>query len=247
MKNQPVSFWLGIEWMGEQLRAGVFDAQWRMKGKASRSAKTQRGPDEVVRRIARCALDAVDEADLRPEDITASALLLDGIQPGRVWGPQQVNQLADQFAPAMSGKLLTAARVPAILWAVPEYELSGTPQSLAGLFSEPKPALFGAQRGQPGQVKPLIPGASPGDNSTAATEGEDQAGPIEGLLPALLQARPDVLLLLGAGYEDAGTPASRQLLEMLSAAGLDLPVHPSHHGAQVGVWAAARLAAQTFA
>lgn len=245
MKNQPARCCLGIEWVGEQLRAGVFDAQWRLQGKASRSAKTQRGLDEVVKRIARCALDAVDEADLRPEDIAASALLMERNESGQVWGPQQINKLAEHLAPPMSSNLLTAARVPTIMWAVPEHELSRTPQSWVGLFSEPEPALFMAERAQPGLVKPLLAGSSPAkDGAAAAAEAADLA---RKLLSAVLFARPDLLLLFGPGYEDAGSPGTKRMLEMLLAASLNLPVHTSRQGIQVGVWAAARLAARTFA
>lgn len=245
MKNQPANFHLGVEWAGDQIRAGVFDGRWRLQGRASRSAKTQRGLGEVLKRIARCALDAVDEADCQPKDIVASAILTDGHGAGQVWGPQQVNQLAEHLAPEMSSNLLTAGRVPAIMWAVHEYELSGGPQSWLGLFSEPELAIFTADRAQPGKVQPIVATFSnASDDPTAAAEA---TGPLRELLAAVHVARPDLLLLIGPEYEDAESTGSKRIRALLSAASLKLPVHTPGYGRQVGVWAAAKLAARTFA
>jgi len=244
MSTWTNNLYLGVEWVGDQIRAGVFDARWRLKGKASRSAKTQRGVGEVLKRMARCALDAVDEADRQPEDIAATGILTDGHGAGQSWGPQQVNQLASHLPPRMAGNLLTAGRTATVLWAVHAHELCGVPRSWLGLFSEPDPALLAAERAQPGGVKPLtISWHGTREETGVAPPSTD---PAPELLTAVHQAQPEVLVLVGPAYEDAEAPGTRQIRELLQAADLKLPIHIPALGMQVGVWAAARLAAQTF-
>jgi glucokinase len=55
---------LGLDFGGTKLYAGVFDAGLHCIGTARKSTKSQRGVDEVIRRIAQAASEAVDEADL---------------------------------------------------------------------------------------------------------------------------------------------------------------------------------------
>ena len=55
---------LGIDLGGTKILAGVFTHSLECVGSAKLSTKSQRGLDKVIERIARCAQDAVDEADL---------------------------------------------------------------------------------------------------------------------------------------------------------------------------------------
>lgn len=55
---------LGIDVGGTKLYAGVFNHSLTCVGTARKSTKSQRGVDEVIKRIARVAEEAVDEADL---------------------------------------------------------------------------------------------------------------------------------------------------------------------------------------
>src|SRR6516162_2900447 len=55
---------VGIDLGGTKILAGVFDSSFEQVGLTKLSTKSQRGVDKVVERIARCAQDAVDEADL---------------------------------------------------------------------------------------------------------------------------------------------------------------------------------------
>jgi glucokinase len=55
---------VGIDLGGTKILAGVFDSSLEQVGLTKLSTKSQRGVDKVVERIARCAQDAVDEADL---------------------------------------------------------------------------------------------------------------------------------------------------------------------------------------
>jgi len=245
MKSKSTLFHLGVEWIGEQFRAGVFDERWRLVGKASRSAKTQRGMDEVLKRMALCALDAVDEADLQPEHIFASAILSDGEHTGHKWGPKQVNQLASHLPAQIGSRILTAPRVATVMWGMHEYELGGEPRSWLGLFAEPQPQLVAAERALPGQVKPLVVGSTA--PATEGTEADKAIAPSESILSAVNLAEPEVLLLVGEDYEDEKSAGVKHIVELLASAGLNIPLHISKHGTHVGTWAAAKLAARTFA
>jgi glucokinase len=55
---------VGVDLGGTKILSGVFDHSLECIGTAKLSTKSQRGADKVVERIARCAQDAVDEADL---------------------------------------------------------------------------------------------------------------------------------------------------------------------------------------
>jgi glucokinase len=55
---------VGVDLGGTKILSGVFDHSMECIGTAKLSTKSQRGVDKVIERIARCAQDAVDEADL---------------------------------------------------------------------------------------------------------------------------------------------------------------------------------------
>lgn len=65
---------LGIEVDPTQIRAAVFDAAGRMMGRTKRSTKLERPDAEVLRRVAQCVQDAVDECDLRLDQIAGAGL-----------------------------------------------------------------------------------------------------------------------------------------------------------------------------
>jgi len=54
---------------GTKILAGVFTSSLECTATAKLSTKSQRGVDEVIDRIARCAQDAVDEADLSMKQV----------------------------------------------------------------------------------------------------------------------------------------------------------------------------------
>lgn len=63
-ENPKSEYLVGVDLGGTKIMAGVFTSQLKLVGRAKISTKAQRGPDEVVHRIARCVQDAVDECDL---------------------------------------------------------------------------------------------------------------------------------------------------------------------------------------
>lgn len=60
---------IGVDLGGTKILAGVFTSQLKCVGKVKSSTKAERGPDSVIERIARCVLDAVDECDLKMEQV----------------------------------------------------------------------------------------------------------------------------------------------------------------------------------
>src|SRR5512133_1485521 len=60
---------LGVDLGGTKILAGVFDSAMKCIATAKLSTKPQRGVDRVIERIARCAQDAIDEADLNVKQI----------------------------------------------------------------------------------------------------------------------------------------------------------------------------------
>jgi glucokinase len=62
--STKAEYLVGVDLGGTKILAGVFKNSLDSIGMAKVSTKPQRGVDEVIERIARCAQDAVDEADL---------------------------------------------------------------------------------------------------------------------------------------------------------------------------------------
>jgi glucokinase len=55
---------VGVDLGGTKILAGVFDLQLTCRGRSKMSTKADRGPEEVIERVADCVRDAVDECDL---------------------------------------------------------------------------------------------------------------------------------------------------------------------------------------
>lgn len=55
---------IGVDFGGTKILAAVFSSHLKCLGRAKMSTKSQRGPEAVIERIARCVQDAVDECDL---------------------------------------------------------------------------------------------------------------------------------------------------------------------------------------
>jgi glucokinase len=64
-------YFIGVDLGGTKILAGVFDDKLNCLGRSKMSTKPERGPEEVMDRIARCARDVVDECDLDFKQIRA--------------------------------------------------------------------------------------------------------------------------------------------------------------------------------
>ncbi len=95
MADAKPEYVLGIDLGGTKILAGVFDSNLKLIAASKLSTKPERGVDAVIERIARCAREAVDEADLTMKQVR-------GIGIG---APGAVNFAAGTviFAPNMPG------------------------------------------------------------------------------------------------------------------------------------------------
>jgi glucokinase len=74
---------VGVDLGGTKILAGVFTPQVKCLGRAKISTKPQRGPEEVIERVARCVQDAVDECDLHLKQIKGIGVGAPGaVDPG---------------------------------------------------------------------------------------------------------------------------------------------------------------------
>ena len=73
MAESTKEYLIGVDLGGTKILAGVFDDKLNCLGRAKMSTKSQRGPEAVIERVARCVQDAIDECDLRPNKSAASA------------------------------------------------------------------------------------------------------------------------------------------------------------------------------
>jgi glucokinase len=64
-------YYVGVDLGGTKILAGVFDEKLSCLGRTKMSTKCERGPEEVMDRIARCARDVVDECDLDFKQVRA--------------------------------------------------------------------------------------------------------------------------------------------------------------------------------
>jgi glucokinase len=62
--SNKAEYVVGVDLGGTKILAGVFDSQFTCRGRSKMSTKADRGPEEVMERIAHCVRDAVDECDL---------------------------------------------------------------------------------------------------------------------------------------------------------------------------------------
>ena len=64
-------YFVGVDLGGTKILAGVFDEKLSCLGRNKMSTKSDRGPEEVIDRIARCARDVIDECDLDFKQVRA--------------------------------------------------------------------------------------------------------------------------------------------------------------------------------
>jgi len=132
---------VGVDIGGTKIYAGVFNTSLECIGKARVSTKAERGHEAVIERIVRCVLDAIDECDLKPDQIKGVGVGAPGAvdsENGRVI-----------FAPNLEWKDVALKKalekqlgVPVFLendcnvctLGVNETELKRKPQSVVGIF-----------------------------------------------------------------------------------------------------------------
>src|SRR5262245_48574157 len=66
--NKP-EYLVGVDVGGTKIYSGVFNSGMECIGTARVSTKAERGLEPVIERIARCVRDAVDECDLKLDQV----------------------------------------------------------------------------------------------------------------------------------------------------------------------------------
>ncbi|HEY2953386.1 MAG TPA: ROK family protein [Verrucomicrobiae bacterium] len=139
--NNGKEFLVGVDLGGTKVLAGVFDPKLQLVGTLKVSTKSERGPEAVIERIARCVIEAVDECDLNLKQIKGIGLGA----PGAV-DPESGRVI---FAPnlgwedvALEKELKKQLEVPVFLendcnictLGVYEEELKSKPRHVIGIF-----------------------------------------------------------------------------------------------------------------
>ena len=139
--HSKAPYLIGVDLGGTKILAGVFDTSFNCVGQVKISTKAHRGADEVIERIGRCVRDAVDECDLKLEQIRGVGIGA----PGAV-DPQEGRVI---FAPNLGWENLPLKKSLEKLLEVPvfvendcklhtlgvfEAELKAKPRHLIGIF-----------------------------------------------------------------------------------------------------------------
>lgn len=133
---------VGVDLGGTKILAGVFDAQLRCLGRARLSTKAARGPAEVIKRIARCVTEAVDECDRELKQVRAVGVGAPGpVNPetGKVVFAPNLEGWRDIALQKELGKLLDRPvfvenDCNVCTLGVYHGELKGKPRSMIGIF-----------------------------------------------------------------------------------------------------------------
>ncbi len=133
--------YIGVDLGGTKILAGVFDSRLKLIGTYKLSTKAQRGAEGVIERISRCVRDAVDECDLK----------LDQVRGIGIGAPGAVDSVSGtvMFAPnldwrdvPLAKELSQELKLPVFLendctlsmLGVYEAELETKPRSVLGIF-----------------------------------------------------------------------------------------------------------------
>jgi glucokinase len=133
---------VGVDLGGTKILAGVFSQQYKCLGRTKSSTKAERGPAAIIERVARCIQDAVDECDLRMEQVRGIGLGAPGAvdsENGKVIFAPNLPEWRDIPLKKALEKIL---ETPVFLendgnicaLGVHQVELSAKPKSMVGIF-----------------------------------------------------------------------------------------------------------------
>jgi len=132
---------VGVDIGGTKIYAGVFNASMECIGKARVSTKAERGHEAVIERVVRCVLDAVDECDLKPDQIKGVGVGAPGAvdsENGRVIFAPNLEWKDVGLKKALEKQLGVAVFLEndcnICTLGVYETELKRKPQSMVGIF-----------------------------------------------------------------------------------------------------------------
>ena len=134
-------YFAGVDLGGTKILAGVFDSKLNCLGRAKLSTKAERGPEEVIERIARCVRDAVDECDLDLKQIQAVGIGAPGtidsgngrvlFAPNLKWEDVPLKKALEK---ALGPPVFVENDANAAMLGVYETELSSKPRHVIGIF-----------------------------------------------------------------------------------------------------------------
>jgi glucokinase len=134
-------FFAGVDLGGTKILTGIFDAGLNCLARAKVSTKPERGPEEVIARIARCVRDAVDECDLDLKQIHSIGIGAPGTidaANGRVLFAPNLKWEDVPLKKSLEKQLGLPVSVEndanAAVLGVYETELTGKPRHVIGIF-----------------------------------------------------------------------------------------------------------------
>jgi glucokinase len=132
---------VGVDLGGTKILAGLFDSSLNCLGRAKVSTKSNRGPDEVIERVARCVRDAVDECDRDIKQVKAVGIGAPGTidtAAGRVLFAPNLNwedvPLKKSLEKELSLPVFVENDANAAMLGVYETELDSKPRHVIGIF-----------------------------------------------------------------------------------------------------------------
>ena len=133
--------YVGVDLGGTKILSGVFDSQLTLLQTAKLSTKSGRGFDAVVDRIARCVLDAIDEADMSLKQVRAIGIGAPGairpesgeviFAPNLEWEDAPLKKALEK---QLSVPVFVENDCNSCALGVYEMELKGKPKSMLGIF-----------------------------------------------------------------------------------------------------------------
>jgi glucokinase len=134
-------FYAGVDLGGTKILTGIFDANLNCLGRAKVSTKAERGPEEVIERIARCVRDAVDECDLDMKQIKAVGIGAPGTvdaEAGRIIFAPNLRWEGIPLKKSLEKQLAVPVHVEndcnAAILGIYEAELASKPRHVVGIF-----------------------------------------------------------------------------------------------------------------
>ena len=141
MAETSKDFLVGVDLGGTKILAGVFDDKLNCLGRSKMSTKSQRGPEAVIDRVARCVQDAIDECDLLPKQVRGVGIGAPGAsdpETGRViFAPNLVWEdvpLKKDLEKLIQIPVFVENDCNVQTLGVYERELKGKPRHMVGIF-----------------------------------------------------------------------------------------------------------------
>lgn len=139
--SSKAEYYVGVDLGGTKILAGVFDSKLNCLGKVKMSTKAGRGSGEVIERVARTVMDAVDECDLSIKQVKGVGIGAPGAvdpEEGKVIFAPNLEWENIPLKKQLEHKLEVAVSVEndcnLCALGVHTVELGGKPQHMAGIF-----------------------------------------------------------------------------------------------------------------